>query len=165
MRYCQYQLIFVLYLAIVSPHASFFDIYSIPCKDCPKKYVGQTTGTIKKRCSEHRNWCRKKHKKKILKTSKKNDEIAFHFHETGHIIDFDNTAIIAEEKAYWKRLIIEGMEMKKLSLTERANLQMGYEIDPIWDATIMENIKKKYLNATGVEVTVGIYILQMQLRN
>ena len=116
-------------------------VYSIPCKDCPKKYVGQTTGTIKKRCSEHRNWCRKKHKKKILKTSKKNDGIAFHFHETGHIIDFDNTAIIAEEKAYWKRLIIEGMEIKKLSLTERANLQMGYEIDPIWDA-IMENIQK-----------------------
>ena len=60
------------------------------------------TGTIliKKRCSEHRNWCRKKHKKKSLKTSKKNDGIAFHFHETGHIIDFDNTAIIGEEKAY-----------------------------------------------------------------
>ena len=116
-------------------------VYSIPCKDCPKKYVGQTTGTIKKRCNEHRNWCRKKHKKKILKTSKKNDGIAFHFHETGHTIDFDNTAIIAEEKAYWKRLIIEGMEIKKMSLTERANLQMGYEIDPIWDA-IMENIQK-----------------------
>ena len=82
-----------------------------------------------------------KHKKKILKTSKKNDGIAFHFHETGHIIDFDNTAIIAEEKAYWKRLIIEGMEIKKMSPTERANLQMGYEIDPIWDA-IMENIQK-----------------------
>ena len=37
--------------------------------------------------------------------------------------------------------MIEGMEINKLSLTERANLQMGYEIDPIWDA-IMENIQK-----------------------
>ena len=78
-----------------------------------------------------------------MKTTKKNDGIAFHYHETGHniLLDFDNTAIIAEEKAYWKRLIIEGMEIKKMSLTERENLQMGYEIDPIWDA-IMENIQK-----------------------
>ena len=35
---------------------------------------------------------------------------------------------------YIYRLIIEGMEIKKLNPTERANLQMGYEIDPIWDA-------------------------------
>ena len=115
-------------------------VYSIPCQQCPKKYVGQTTATLKKRCSEHRNWCQKKHKKKILKTSKKNDGIAFHFHETGHVIDFENTQIIAEEKAYWKRLIIEGMEIKKLNQAERANLQMGYEIDPIWD-TFIESIK------------------------
>ena len=115
-------------------------VYSIPCQECPKKYVGQTTSMLKKRCNEHRNWCKKKFKKKILKTSKKNDGIAFHFHETGHNIDFDKTEIIAEEKAYWKRLIIEGLEIKKLGPTERANLQMGYEIDPIWDA-ILETIK------------------------
>ena len=36
--------------------------------------------------------------KKILKTSKKNDGIAFHQHETGHAINFENTQIIAEEK-------------------------------------------------------------------
>ena len=29
-----------------------------------------------------------------------NDGIAFHYHETGHAIDFENTQIIAEEKAY-----------------------------------------------------------------
>ena len=45
-------------------------------------------------------YIRKKHKKKILKASKKNDGIAVHYHETGHNIDFDNTAIIAEGKAY-----------------------------------------------------------------
>ena len=95
---------------------------------------------LKKRCNEHCNWCKKKFKKKILRTSKKNDGIAFHFHETGHNIDFDKTEIIAEEKAYWKRLIIEELEIKKLGPTERANLQMGYEIEPIWD-TILETIK------------------------
>ena len=51
-------------------------VYFIPCQECPKKYVGQTTSTLKTRCNEHRNWCKKKFKKKILKTSKKNDGIA-----------------------------------------------------------------------------------------
>ena len=36
---------------------------------------------------------------------KKNDGIAFHYHETGHAIDFENTQIIAEEK-HTGRLII-----------------------------------------------------------
>ena len=40
----------------------------------------------------------KKHKKKILKTSKKKAGIAFHYHKMGHAIDFENTQIIAEEK-------------------------------------------------------------------
>ena len=72
-------------------------VYSIPCQQCPKKYVGQTTAIIKKRCSEHRNWCQKKNKKKILKTYKKKAGIAFHYHEMGHAMDFENTQIIAEE--------------------------------------------------------------------
>ena len=100
-------------------------VYSIPCQECPKKYVGQTTSTLKKRCNEHRNWCKKKFKKKILKTSKKNDGIAFHFHETGHNIDFDKTEIIAEEKAYWKRLIIEGLEIKKTGTNRKSQLADG----------------------------------------
>ena len=84
--------------------------------------------------------------------------------EPGATMPYGNKpfSCIAEEKAYWKRLIIEGMEIKKMSLTERANLQMGYETTqsgtPSW-----RTYKKPERH--GVEVTVGIYILQMQLRN
>ena len=97
------------------------------------KYVGQTSVPLKKRCKEHENWCRKKHKKKLLKSTTKNDGIAYHHHLTGHEIDFENTRILAEETSYWPRLIIEGLEIKKLQPTVRANMQAEYEIDPIWD--------------------------------
>ena len=50
------------------------------------------------------------------KNSKKNDGIAFHFHETAHTIDFENTQIIAEEKAYWKRTIIEAKQKEQTYL-------------------------------------------------
>ena len=83
----------------------------------------------------------KETQKEDLKTSKKNDGIAFHYHETGHAIDFENTQIIAEEKHTGKAdNINRGIEIKKLSQAERAHLQMGNEIDPIWD-TFIESIK------------------------
>ena len=75
----------------------------------------------------------KKHKKKLLNSTTKNHGIAYHHHLTGHEIDFENTRILAEETSYWPRLIIEGLEIKKLQPTVRANMQAGYEIDPIWD--------------------------------
>ena len=114
-------------------------VYSIPCAECPKKYVGQTTGTLKKRNREHFNWCQKKFKRQILKTTKKNDGMAFHHHSTGHNINFDDTEIIAEEKCYWRRLIIEGLEIKRLG-ENRANRNTGFEIHECWDP-ILEKLK------------------------
>ena len=69
---------------------------------------------------ERENWCKKKFKRKILKSTKRNDGISFHHHQTGHTIDFANTKILGEEKCYWRRLIMEGLEIKKLPTTERA---------------------------------------------
>ena len=108
-------------------------IYKIPCAECTKKYIGQTPVTLKKRTAEHIRWCRKKHKKQMLKTTQKNDGIAYHHHSTGHQIDFDNVQIIMQEKNYWRRLIVEGMEIKKLAEEQRANLQLGYEIHECWE--------------------------------
>ena len=114
-------------------------VYSIPCADCNKKYVGQTTKPLKKRNKEHENWCKPKFKKKLLKSSKKNDGIAYHHHYTGHTIDFTNAQILAEEKNYWRRLIIEGLEIRELG-ENKANLQAGYEIHECW-GPILDKLK------------------------
>ena len=63
--------------------------------------------------------------KQMLKTTQKNDGIAYHHHSTGHQIDYDNVQIITQEKNYLRRLIIEGMEIKRLAAEQRANLQLG----------------------------------------
>ena len=65
--------------------------------------------------------------------------MAFHHHSTGHKINFDGTEIIAEEKSYWRRLIIEGLEIKRLG-ENRANRKTGFEIHECWDP-ILENLK------------------------
>ena len=66
-------------------------VYSIP--ECPMKYVGQTSVPLKKRCKEHENWCRKKQNKLLnLKSTTKNDGIAYHHHFAGHAYEiyFEN---------------------------------------------------------------------------
>ena len=95
--------------------------YRIPCAECSKKYLGQTLGILKKRTAEHVSWCRKKHKKQPLNSAKKNDGIAYHHHYTRHKIDFNNVQIITQEKSYWRRLIVEGMEINQLKMEDRTN--------------------------------------------
>ena len=101
--------------------------------------MGQTTKPLKKRNKEHENWCKPKFKKKLLKSSKKNNGIAYHHHYTGHTIDFTNAQILAEEKNYWRRLIIEGLEIRELG-ENKANLQAGYEIHECW-GPILDKLK------------------------
>ena len=62
--------------------------------------------------------------------------MAYHHHSTGHAINFDGTEIITEEKNYWRRIIIEGMEIKSLG----ANRQVGFEIDKCWNP-ILQKLK------------------------
>ena len=61
---------------------------------------------------------------------KKDNGLALHVHQTGHSFDFDNTKIITKESNYWRRLILEGIEIKFGE--NLVNLQGGYEIDNIW---------------------------------
>jgi len=74
-----------------------------------------------------------------LKSTKKTDGMAYHHHSTGHSINFDGTEIITEEKNYWRRIIIEGMEIKSLG-ENRANRQVGFEIDKCWNP-ILQKLK------------------------
>ena len=59
--------------------------------------------------------------------------------QLGHTINFDGTEIITEEKKYWRRIIIEGMEIKSLG-ENRANRQVGFEIDKCWNP-ILQKLK------------------------
>ena len=80
-------------------------------------------------------WCEKKYKRHILKSTKINDGVAYHHHNTGHKIHFENV-ISFERKSYWRRLIPDGLEIKQLRNENRANLQAGYEINECWDSIL-----------------------------
>ena len=106
-------------------------VYQIPCTQCDISYVGQTKKTVKQRMGEHERKCRQKTNIQLLTAEKQENGLAMHHVETGHEFAFQNIKILAEEKGLWRRLIREGIEIRRNK--NLANLKRGYEISEIWD--------------------------------
>ena len=68
--------------------------------------------------------CRRKVKLSKLNSSKKDNGLAFHHMQSGHEFDFDNTEIRRTDKDYYRRLILEGIEIKFAD--NLVNLQAGF---------------------------------------
>ena len=108
-------------------------VYAVPCSECATHYIGQTKKTIATRVAQHQIMCKKKLKLNLrkLQTDKKDNGLAYHHIITGHEFLFGKTKILAEEPNYWKRLIKEGIEIRKNNPI--ANLKAGYEIANCWN--------------------------------
>jgi hypothetical protein len=76
-------------------------IYSIPCLNCPKKYIGMTTQYLENRLNGHKYT--------------KNASTALHKHEKNekHEFDFSNTKILTQDSNYKKLLVKEMIHIKK----------------------------------------------------
>lgn len=79
-------------------------VYEIPCKDCEKSYVGQTSRRINVRVKEHSNNVRRRATTSAL---------ANHVVEFGHTIDFDNTRTLASLDYNLPRVFREAIEIEK----------------------------------------------------
>lgn len=76
-------------------------IYSIPCLNCPKKYIGMTTQLLENRLKGHKY--------------QKNASTALHKHErdTNHEFHFNDTKILAQDNNYKKLIVKEMVQIKK----------------------------------------------------
>lgn len=76
-------------------------VYSIPCSNCPKKYIGMTTQHLNNRLNGHKY--------------QKNASTALHKHEneTKHIFNFADTQILDHDKNYHKLIFKEMIHIKK----------------------------------------------------
>lgn len=81
--------------------------------------------------------CRRKVTANKLRQDKKDNGLAYHHLKTGHEFDLENAKILSVEKNYWRRLIVEGIEIRYTPNT--ANLKTGFDINEIWSP---------FLNAT-----------------
>ena len=75
-------------------------IYSIPCSDCDKVYIGETSRLKDIRMSEH---------KSKIKSLSLDSKIVEHILEHNHKFDFTNTLTLALETDWRKRVIKESI--------------------------------------------------------
>lgn len=87
-------------------------VYYVQCQDCEVGYVGQTSQVLKKRLSQHRYG--------------KGEKTALQHHQDAevHRFDFGGAKILASEKRYFPRLLLEMMNILK-----RRNKLCNYRAD------------------------------------
>ena len=76
-------------------------VYSVRCKgnNCKAVYIGQTKRFLKNRLNEHKN--------NVRETLNKQNALTKHTIEKDHFFDFVNTQILANERIYKIRLLLE----------------------------------------------------------
>ena len=96
-------------------------IYEVPCQDCECVYIGETSRTLEKRLSEHKNAV-KKHDTK--------NGIAVHSWANQHQVDWEAAKTREVEGNYWRRRVLEALHIHREQHT--SNLDCGLAINPCW---------------------------------
>ena len=78
-------------------------IYSIPCKDCDKSYIGETKRKFSTRLKEHQKAVEHKHSKKSA--------LAEHCLRFGHTVSWDASKILRTSANWRNRRILEAWEI------------------------------------------------------
>ena len=78
-------------------------IYSIPCKDCEKLYIGETKRKFSTRLREHQKAVEQKHPKKSA--------LAQHCLQSGHTISWDSSSILRTSPSWRNQHLLEAWEI------------------------------------------------------
>ena len=99
-------------------------IYSVPCKNCPVSYIGETGRKFGKRIAEHRTEAEKLFMGVKTKATRKSSQsvthksaISEHVVDYNHLINWDEAKIIGKESDRYKRWIKEAIAIRKHGTT------------------------------------------------
>ncbi|KAI5639512.1 hypothetical protein NE865_08012 [Phthorimaea operculella] len=109
---------------------SSLGVYEIPC-DCGKSYIGETGRNISTRLSEH------------IRSMRKMDSNASAVTEhalatdTKHFIRFDKVKVLAREKNFVSRKIMEAIEINR---RPNFNRDAGWALPPAWRPVLIGGV-------------------------
>ena len=106
-------------------------VYKIPCKDCPKSYIGQSKRETGTRLKEH--------KANVTHGRYDKSDLAHHCWTENHQMDWDNISVIDEDKNWKNRLVKESIHSV---LSTPCINQISYTIPEIW----LNNVKSTERN-------------------
>ena len=95
-------------------------VYRIPCKSCPKAYVGESSRKLQARLAEHKNSVRKVEGARFTRSQRNTaaetwnqSALADHASQENHVIDWDNVTVQAREDQKPARWIREAIHIRK----------------------------------------------------
>ncbi len=91
-----------------SPQCHEGCIYTVPCKDCNRFYIGQTGKTLEQR--------KKKHKYSV-RAGQESNALFVHVRDSSHCIDWENCKKVITSKSFVERNILESSLIKHTILT------------------------------------------------
>ena len=103
-------------------------MYKINCKNCDKKYIGETGRDLRTRITEH---------KRNIRNEEANSLIYRHTDTTGHDFDFDNTEILATEQNGGTRRFLEAC----YTIVDQNSINRAIDIPEQFLQTIRNRIK------------------------
>ena len=107
-------------------------VYSIPCKNCNLRYIGESGRGLSIRINEHKSACRR---------GQENNMVAKHAWEMNHQIDWDNAKVIYKSNSIGKRRVVEGALTGLLNTFD--NNKAFTSEDPITNRLIIQSLSKK----------------------
>ena len=126
------------------PHNSTDVIYSIPCKNCNKTYIGETGRKFGARLDEHKievekvthNICTRASRKASQSTVHKS-AITDHVVDNNHVIDWEGAQIVGRECNKYKRWIKEAISIRKAGSTMNRD-EGQYHLSHMFDDLLLE---------------------------
>ena len=124
-------------------------VYSIPCHQCPKTYIGETGRKLGVRIEEHREEAEKndtqaytRSKRKVSETVENKSALTDHCQRDNHVIDWDSTKVMARESERFPRWIRESVHIRRQGRRNVLNRDKGqYDLPHLWDHALMHTGK------------------------
>ena len=116
-------------------------VYNIPCHQCPKAYIGETGRKLGVRINEHKDNADKasaqahytRSQKKMSKEVTHKSALADHCKQDNHVIDWDNTTVMAREQERLPRWIRESVHIRRQGRHALNRDEGQYPLPHTWD--------------------------------
>ena len=119
-------------------------IYEIPCKNCPKTYIGETGRLFKTRLNEHRTEAEKISSKSFTRSQRKTSSseifksvIPEHVTASNHVIGWDEARVIDLEPDKTTRWLKEAIWIRSRGCNTMNKDEGAYKLDKIYDQRIL----------------------------
>ncbi len=114
-----------------SPQCNEEYIYTVPCKNCNRFYIGQTGKTLEQRKKQH---------KYSVRTGQQSNELFMHVRDINYSIDWENSRKVKTNKSSLERNIKES-NLIKHTYEDNLNLSEGlFKVDNHITGKISKNV-------------------------